>query len=85
LLATERLHQLGQSLWLDDITRDLLDGGTLATYIEKWSVTGLTSNPAIFDHAITHTGSYDGEIARLLKGGVKVCTSAPRRSTDGCL
>ena len=70
MLPTERLSQLGQSLWLDDITRDLLDSGTLANYIERWSVTGLTSNPTIFDHAITHSASYDGEIARLLSNGV---------------
>jgi transaldolase len=67
---TERLSQLGQSLWLDDITRDLIDSGTLATYIAQWSVTGLTSNPTIFDHAITHSVSYDGEIARLLAKGM---------------
>lgn len=71
MLATERLHRLGQSLWLDDITRDLLDSGTLASYVAKWSVTGLTSNPSIFDHAITHTASYDRDIARLLGKGVK--------------
>ena len=70
MLPTERLSRLGQSLWLDDITRDLLDSGTLATYIAQWSVTGLTSNPTIFDHAITHSSSYDGEIARLLAKGV---------------
>ena len=70
MLPTERLSQLGQSLWLDDITRDLLDSGTLANYIERWSVTGLTSNPTIFDHAITHSASYDGEIARLLGKGM---------------
>lgn len=71
LLATERLHRLGQSLWLDDITRDLLDNGVLAKYIDDWSVTGLTSNPTIFDHAITHSVSYDAEIARLLDRGVR--------------
>ena len=65
MLPTERLAGLGQSLWLDDITRDLLDSGTLATYIAQQSVTGLTSNPTIFDHAITHSASYDSEIARL--------------------
>jgi transaldolase len=69
MLPTERLNHLGQSLWLDDITRDLLDSGTLARYIAEWSVTGLTSNPTIFDHAITHSSSYDGEIARLLSTG----------------
>jgi transaldolase len=71
VLATERLSRLGQSLWLDDITRDLLDSGTLATYIDKFAVTGLTSNPSIFDHAITHSGSYDRGIERLVSGGVK--------------
>jgi transaldolase len=71
MLPTTRLSLLGQSLWLDDITRDLLDSGTLARYIADWSVTGLTSNPTIFDHAITHSASYDGEIARLLSQGLK--------------
>jgi transaldolase len=66
MLPTTRLNQLGQSLWLDDITRDLLDSGTLAHYVAEWSVTGLTSNPTIFDHAITHSRSYDHEITRLL-------------------
>jgi len=66
MLPTEKLNRLGQSLWLDDITRDLLDTGTLARYISQWSVTGLTSNPTIFDHAITHSAAYDGEIGRLL-------------------
>ena len=69
MLPTERLAGLGQSLWLDDITRDLLDSGTLATYIAQQSVTGLTSNPTIFDHAITHSASYDSEIARLRAEG----------------
>lgn len=70
MLPTERLNHLGQSLWLDDITRDLLDSGALARNIAEWSVTGLTSNPTIFDHAITHSASYDGEIARLLSAGL---------------
>jgi transaldolase len=70
MLPTERLNHLGQSLWLDDITRELLDSGTLARYIAEWSVTGLTSNPTIFDHAITHSASYDSEIARLLASGL---------------
>ena len=60
--ATERLHALGQSLWLDNITRDLLTSGTLQRYIDELSVTGLTSNPSIFDHAITHSRAYDEEI-----------------------
>jgi transaldolase len=62
--ATERLHALGQSLWLDNITRDLLTSGTLQRYIDELSVTGLTSNPSIFDHAITHSKAYDEEIRR---------------------
>jgi len=70
LLATARLKRLGQSLWLDDITRELLDRGTLANYIEEWSITGLTSNPTIFDHAITHGDLYDRDIGRLLDKGL---------------
>ena len=49
---TQQLHDLGQSLWLDNITRELLDNGALRRYIDEFSVTGLTSNPTIFDHAI---------------------------------
>jgi transaldolase len=64
--ATQQLNDLGQSLWLDNITRDLLDSGTLQRYIAELSVTGLTSNPTIFDHAITHSRSYDAEIRRLV-------------------
>jgi transaldolase len=67
--ATERLHELGQSLWLDNITRDLLTSGTLQRYIDELSVTGLTSNPSIFDHAVTHSASYDAEIRRLMGAG----------------
>ena len=63
--ATERLHGLGQSLWLDNITRDLLTSGTLQRYIDDLSVTGLTSNPTIFDHAVAHSASYDGTVQRL--------------------
>src|SRR5437660_1241244 len=56
--APQRLHELGQSLWLDNITRDLLDSGTLERYIKEFSVTGLTSNPTIFDHALkVHAGT----------------------------
>ncbi len=67
--ATKKLHDLGQSLWLDNITRDLLDGGTLKRYIEDLSVTGLTSNPTIFDHAIKNSAAYDAPIReKLLKG-----------------
>ncbi len=60
--ATELLHNLGQSLWLDNITRDLLDSGTLERYIDELSVTGLTSNPTIFDHAISDSTAYDDAI-----------------------
>src|ERR1700748_858103 len=67
--ATEQLHRLGQSLWLDNITRDLLSSGTLQRYIDELSVTGLTSNPSIFDHAIAHSGWYDEEIRRQAKAG----------------
>ncbi len=67
--ATAKLHSAGQSLWLDDITRELLDSGTLQNYIAQLSVTGLTSNPSIFDHAITHSDKYDDEIRRLTARG----------------
>ena len=67
--ATEKLHDLGQSLWLDNITRDLLNSGTLQRYIDELSVTGLTSNPTIFDHAIKGSADYDSDIARLLSFG----------------
>jgi transaldolase len=60
--ATWALHDLGQSLWLDNITRALLDNGTLGRYIRELSVTGLTSNPTIFDQAIKDSGSYDNAI-----------------------
>jgi transaldolase len=61
---TKTLHDLGQSLWLDNITRDLLDSGTLRRYIDQLSVTGLTSNPTIFDHAIRNSTHYDADISR---------------------
>jgi len=60
--ATKLLHNLGQSLWLDNITRDLLSSGTLKRYIDELSVTGLTSNPTIFDHAIKNSSAYDAAI-----------------------
>src|SRR6202795_1780959 len=67
--ATQQLHDLGQSLWLDNITRDLLNSGTLGRYIDDLSVTGLTSNPTIFDHAIKNSAAYDAPIReKLLKG-----------------
>src|SRR5215468_3703365 len=67
--ATQQLHDLGQSLWLDNITRDLLDSGTLERYIDELSVTGLTSNPTIFDHAIKNSSAYDGPIRKKLQQG----------------
>src|SRR5215475_15442245 len=67
--ATQQLHNLGQSIWLDNITRDLLNNGTLERYINELSVTGLTSNPTIFDHAIKNSASYDGAIRQKLKEG----------------
>jgi transaldolase len=67
--ATETLHDRGQSLWLDNITRDLLETGTLARYIAELSVTGLTSNPTIFDHAIKNSRSYDAAIRKKVRGG----------------
>jgi transaldolase len=66
--ATELLHNLGQSIWLDNITRDLLDQGTLKRYIDEFSVTGLTSNPTIFERAIKNSTAYDQPIRqRLIK------------------
>jgi transaldolase len=67
--ATYALHDLGQSLWLDNITRDLLSSGTLRRYIEELSVTGLTSNPTIFDHAINNSSDYDTAIRDNLRQG----------------
>ena len=67
--ATAKLHELGQSLWLDNITRDLLESGTLARYIAEMSVTGLTSNPTIFDHAIKGSSDYDAAIRSKLRTG----------------
>src|SRR5215475_8495420 len=67
--ATKLLHNLGQSLWLDNITRDLLNSGTLKRYIDEFSVTGLTSNPTIFDHAIKNSTAYDAAIRDRLAQG----------------
>jgi len=68
--APQRLHDLGQSLWLDNITRDLLDSGTLRRYIDELSVTGLTSNPTIFDHAFKSSAAYDAAIRPKLRNGI---------------
>ncbi len=66
---TQQLHDLGQSLWLDNITRDLLDSGTLRRYIDELSVTGLTSNPTIFDEAIGKGSIYDAAVKEKARSG----------------
>jgi transaldolase len=68
--TTKELHDLGQSLWLDNITREILDNGTLRSYIGKFSVTGLTSNPTIFDEAIGKTAAYDKGIRQKAAAGM---------------
>jgi transaldolase len=68
---TQQLHDLGQSLWLDNITRDMLDDGTLQGYIEDLSVTGQTSNPTIFDKAISAGHAYDEQIMELREAGTE--------------
>jgi transaldolase len=67
--APQSLHDKGQSLWLDNITRDILDNGTLKRYIDEWAISGLTSNPTIFDQAIKNSGAYDASIAEKVKKG----------------
>jgi len=66
---TATLHDLGQSLWLDNITRNLLRTGVLRRYIDELSITGLTSNPTIFDHAIKNSNDYDDAIKSKLAEG----------------
>ncbi len=68
--TTETLHNAGQSLWLDNITRDLLTSGTLKRYIDTLSVTGLTSNPTIYDHAISKSAAYDEDIRAMMRSGI---------------
>ena len=68
--TTQRLHDAGQSIWLDNITRAILAGGTLAQYIEELSVTGLTSNPTIFDQAIKNSPDYDAAIREKTAAGL---------------
>jgi transaldolase len=87
--ATTKLHDSGQSLWLDNITRELLNTGTLERYIRELSVTGLTSNPTIFDHAIRSSDSYDDEIRRKSPGAgsaeelfFELATEDLRRAAD---
>jgi transaldolase len=71
--APRKLNEMGQSLWLDNITRELLNNGTLGRYISSGlSVTGLTSNPTIFDHAISKSASYDADVSSLAKKGLAV-------------
>jgi len=67
---TKTLHDLGQSLWLDNITREILDNGTLRRYVEQFSITGLTSNPTIFDEAIGKTSAYDKGIRQKAQAGL---------------
>jgi transaldolase len=69
--ATAQLHNVGQSIWLDNITRNLLQSGTLGNYIRELSVTGLTSNPTIFDHAMQKGNDYNESIKKLLQKGKK--------------
>jgi transaldolase len=70
MTATRDLHNLGQSLWLDNITRGMLDDGTLRRYIDELSVTGLTSNPTIFDEAISRSAFYDKTIQQKARAGL---------------
>src|SRR6266513_2899834 len=83
--ATQALHDLGQSLWLDNITRNLLRTGVLRRYIDELSVTGLTSNPTIFDHAIKNSSDYDDAIKSKLAEGKsgRNCSSNSRLTTSG--
>ena len=70
MTMTQRLHDLGQSLWLDNITRSMLDNGTLRRYANELSITGLTSNPTIFDEAISGSSVYDRSIQQKARGGL---------------
>jgi transaldolase len=70
MTTTQSLHDLGQSLWLDNITREILDNGTLRRYIDDLAVTGLTSNPTIFDEAIGNTAAYDAGIRQKAQAGL---------------
>ena len=81
--ATKQLRELGQSLWLDNITRGLLESGTLKRYLRDLAVTGLTSNPTIFDHAIRNTQFYDTAIAEKAskESRAKTCFSTLRWRT----
>ena len=70
MTMTKKLHDLGQSIWLDNITREMLDNGTLKRYVDTLSVTGLTSNPTIFDEAIGNGSAYDAGIRRKAQDGL---------------
>jgi transaldolase len=70
MTPTRALHDIGQSLWLDNITRELLKSGTLARYIDELGITGLTSNPTIFDHAFQKSAAYDGGIREKTQAGM---------------
>ena len=70
MTMTQSLHDLGQSLWLDNITREMLDNGTLQRYVNELSITGLTSNPTIFDEAIGRSSLYDRSIQRKARSGL---------------
>jgi transaldolase len=87
--AAESLHALQQSLWLDNITREMLDNGTLQRYVDTLAVTGLTSNPTIFDEAIGATSAYDAAIAAGSRAGlsgealfVEIALQDLRRAAD---
>lgn len=89
MTTTKKLQELGQSLWLDNITREILDNGTLRRYIDELSITGLTSNPTIFDEAIGNTSAYDGSIRRKAQAGlageelfVEIALEDLRRAAD---
>ena len=69
MTATQELHEMGQSLWLDNLTRGLLTSGTLRHYIQEFSVTGLTSNSTIFDHAIKNSDDYDDAVRQKVRAG----------------
>ena len=80
---TQALHDLGQSLWLDNIPRDLLDDGTLKRYVDELSVTGLTSNPTIFAQALKNSRAYDPSIERKTKAGMSGAGRDGRLSPHG--
>lgn len=67
--ATQLLHNLGQSIWLDNLTRDMLNSGALKRYIDEFCVTGLTSNPTIFEHAIEKSSAYDAQLQQHAASG----------------